>query len=73
MQQVSRTFQANDLSQHSLVYFVNDNEKHCIRHNVPAGVDLYPHIYRYNTIDEARNQWRKIQRRLISQGYEIIK
>ena len=69
MKQVSRTFQAPDFSQHQLRYFVSSKGQHCVVHRMPAGVDLHPNVYRYNTIDEARNMWRNIQNDLIEKGY----
>lgn len=37
-----------------------------------AGEDLYPQPYWFNTIEEARNQWRFLRAAWASEGYEAL-
>ena len=55
--------------EHSLTYGTNANGKHVIRVGYPAGEDICPDYYRYDSIEEARATWKRFVANWIAKGY----
>ncbi len=52
-----------------ITYGINRGGKHVIRIDWPAGEDIAPDFYRFETADEARECWRKFVTSWRAAGY----
>jgi hypothetical protein len=51
-------------------YFVSKAGMHVVVRDLPAGEDIAPMVWRFDRIEEARVQWKKVRETIKTEGYE---